>query len=149
MLFSAALQADPALIEAGANEKVVIATPTTLIALLRTVAYAWTQEALALNAQEVAQLGRQLYERIGTLAGHWSDVGEKLEKAVTAYNRSVGTLEGRVLVTARKFVELKAAPSDGELEAPAAVDTQPRQLQAPELVEAKPHVVNERMAIAG
>ena len=133
MLFSAALQSDPSLIELGVNEKVVLATPTTLIALLRTVAYAWTQEALALNAQEVAQLGKQLYERIASLAAHWSDVGDKLEKAVGSYNKSVGTLETRVLVTARKFVDLKAAPEDGEIEAPQPVDTLPRALQAPEL----------------
>jgi DNA recombination protein RmuC len=149
MLFSAALQSDPALLELGVNEKVVLATPTTLIALLRTVAYAWTQEALALNAQEVADLGRQLFDRIRSLAGHWTEVGEKLDKAVGAYNKSVGTLETRVLVTARKLVELKAAPEDGEIEAPAPVDTLPRALQAPELVvrEAGPAV--ERIARIG
>ena len=134
MLFSAALQSDPTLIELGVNEKVLLAGPTTLIALLRTLALGWREEALARNAEDVAQLGKQLYERIASLAGHWSDVGDKLEKAVGAYNKSVGTLESRVLVTARKFEELKAAPEDGEIEAPAPVDTQPRALQAPGLV---------------
>ena len=134
MFFSAALQQDPELIEFGVNEKVVPATPTTLIALLRAVAYGWRQEALALNAQEVAQLGKQLYERISTLAGHWSDVGEKLEKAVGAYNKSVVSLETRVLVSARKFRDLKAAPEGGEIEAADQVEAIPRALQAPELV---------------
>jgi DNA recombination protein RmuC len=134
MFFSAALQSDPELIEFGVNEKVLVATPTTLIALLRAVAYGWRQEALALNAQEVADLGKQLYERIGKLASHWNDVGEKLEKAVGSYNKSVVTLESRVLVTARKLKDLKAAPEDGEIEAAYAVDACPRALQAPELV---------------
>jgi len=133
MFFSAALQQDAELIEFGVNEKVVPATPTTLIALLRAVAYGWRQEALALNAQEVAQLGKQLYERIATLAGHWSDVGEKLEKAVGSYNKSIVSLESRVLVSARRFRDLKAAPDDAEIEAPGPIDTVPRTLQALEL----------------
>jgi DNA recombination protein RmuC len=134
MLFSAALQQDPSLIEAGLNEKVVLATPTTLIALLRTIALGWREQALALNTQEVAELGRQLYDRVASLAAHWSDVGDKLDKAVGAYNRSVGALETRVLVTTRKFVELGAAPADAELEAPSTVETLARPLSAPELV---------------
>ncbi len=101
MFFSAALQQDPALIEFGVNEKVIPATPTTLIALLRAVAYGWRQEALAANAQQVAELGRELHARIGMLARHWGDVGERLGKAVESYNRSVVTLESRVLVSAR------------------------------------------------
>ena len=135
MLYTAALQQDASLIEAVTSEKVVLATPGSLIALLRTIALGWREQALALNAQEVAQLGRQLYERVGTLAAHWSDVGDKLEKAVGSYNKSVGALEGRVLVTARKFVDLQAAsPEDGELEAPQPVEIVPRALQAPELM---------------
>jgi DNA recombination protein RmuC len=134
MLFTAALQQDPELIEAVTSEKVVLATPSSLIALLRMIALGWREQALAVNAQEVAQLGRQLYERVGSLAAHWSDVGDKLEKAVGAYNRSVGALESRVLVTARKFVDLKAATADdGELEAPQPVETATRSLLAPEL----------------
>jgi DNA recombination protein RmuC len=135
MLYTAALQQDPALIEAVTNEKVVLATPSSLIALLRMIALGWREQALAVNAQEVAQLGRQLYERVGSLAAHWSDVGDKLEKTVGAYNRSVGALETRVLVTARKFVDLKAATADdGELAAPQPVEALPRPLVAPELV---------------
>ena len=133
MLYSAALQSDPELLEAGANHKVLLAGPTMLIGLLRAIALGWRQEALARSAEEVAELGKQLYERLGKLAGHWTEVGSKLEKAVIAYNASVGTLETRVLVTARKFQELKAAPEGEEIEAPAPVDTLPRAVQAPEL----------------
>ena len=134
MLYSAALEADPTLIECGASEKVILAAPTTLIALLRTVACVWTQEALAVNAQQVAELGRELYERIAKLAEHWGDVGDQLGRAVDSYNKGVGTLETRVLVTARKFQELKAAPDDVEVAAPEPVEAAPRRWQAAELV---------------
>jgi DNA recombination protein RmuC len=134
MLYTAALQQDAGLIEAVTSEKVVLATPGSLIALLRTIALGWREQALALNAQEVAQLGRQLYERVGSLAAHWSDVGDKLEKAVGSYNKSVGALESRVLVAARRFVDLKAATADdGELAVPQPVEAVPRPLLAPEL----------------
>ena len=146
MLFSAALERDPTLIELGVEEKVVPATPTTLIALLRTVAYGWTQAALAENAQQVADLARELYERIGNLAEHWSDVGQKLGKAVDSYNKSVGTLERRVLATARKFEPLKAAPEGAELLSPEVVEQVPRMLQAPELVRPGAEAANEAVA---
>jgi DNA recombination protein RmuC len=133
MFFSAALQQDPGLIEFGVNEKVIPATPTTLIALLRAVAYGWRQEALAKNAQEVADLGRQLYERIVSLAGHWNEVGGRLDKAVEAYNRSVATLEGRVLVSARRLRDLKAAPEGAEIAALEPIERATRALQAVEL----------------
>jgi DNA recombination protein RmuC len=145
MLYTAALQTDPQLIEAVTNEKVVLATPSSLIALLRMIALGWREQALAVNAQEVAQLGRQLYERVGSLATHWSDVGDKLEKAVGAYNKSVGALETRVLVTARKFVELKAATADdGEIGASQPVETLPRALMAPELASRDSAVAQAR-----
>ena len=149
MLYSAALQTDGELLEAGANQKVLLAGPTMLIGLLRAIALGWREEALALNAQEVAELGKQLYERLGKLAGHWTDVGAKLGKAVDAYNASVGTLESRVLVTARKFQELKAAPEGEEIEAPAPVDVLPRVLTAPELVPSLPVAALERFARTG
>lgn len=133
MFFSAALQQDPALIEFGVNERVIPATPTTLIALLRAVAYGWRQEALAKNAQEVADLGRQLFERISTLAGHWTRLGDRLGSAVDAYNRATSTLETRVIVSARRLRELKAAP-DEEIEALEPLDRTPRMLQAAELL---------------
>jgi len=133
MFFSAALQQDPALIEYGVAERVIPATPTTLIALLRAVAYGWRQEALARNAQEVADLGRQLYERIAKLGEHWATVGDRLGKAVDAYNAATGTLESRVLVSARRLRELKAAPEDLEIDALEQIDRAPRVLQAAEL----------------
>jgi len=136
MFFSAALQEDPALIEFGVREKVIPATPTTLIALLRAVAYGWRQEALASTAQQVADLGRDLFTRIGVLARHWSDLGERLGQAVEAYNKSVVTLESRVLVSARRFRELQAAPADApDIGVQQPVELAPRSLQAAELVD--------------
>jgi DNA recombination protein RmuC len=133
MFFSAALQADPGLIEFGVAEKVVPATPTTLISLLRAVAYGWRQEALAVNSQEIAALGKQIYERISTLAGHWNDVGQRLSKAVDAYNKSVVSLESRVLSSARRFNSLQVATN--EIETIEPIGVLPRVLQAPELIE--------------
>ena len=133
MFFSAALQQDPALIEFGVNEKVIPATPTTLIALLRAVAYGWRQEALAKNAQEVADLGKQLYERVAKLGEHWANVGDKLGKAVEAYNSATTTLESRVLVSARRLRDLKAGAEDVEIEAIEPIERTARVLQAPEL----------------
>jgi len=134
MFFSAALQQDPGLIEFGVNEKVIPATPTTLIALLRAVAYGWRQEALAKNAQEVAELGRLLYERIAKLGEHWANVGDKLGRAVEAYNSATATLESRVLVSARRLRELKAGAEGVEIEVIEQADQVPRALQAPELL---------------
>ncbi len=134
MFFSSALQQDPGLIEFGANERVIPATPTTLISLLKAVSYGWRQEALAQNAQEVATLGRQLYERIAKLGEHWGNVGDKLGRAVDAYNSATSSLETRVFVSARKLRDLKAAPEDLEIAPLFPVERVPRVIQAAELI---------------
>ena len=103
---SAALEAEPTLLEHAAERLVVLATPTTLIALLRTVAYAWTQQTLADKAREIHELGRDLHERLSTMGGHLDRVGRSLTASVSAYNRAVGSLENRVLVSARRFSDL-------------------------------------------
>ncbi|HEY8855843.1 MAG TPA: DNA recombination protein RmuC [Rugosibacter sp.] len=134
MFYSAALEADPSLIEAGVDAKVILATPTTLIALLRAVAYGWTQQALTENAERISALGRELYERIAVLGDHWASVGKNLNDAVSAYNKSVATLESRVLVTARKFQELKVTGEDKEIRDLIPIEAQSRAVQAIELL---------------
>jgi DNA recombination protein RmuC len=104
--FSAALEQDPRLIENSINERVIIATPTTLIALLKAIAYGWRQEHMAKNAENISLLGKELTKRFSDMVSHFSDLGSKLQKAVESYNKTMGTLETRVMVTARKFEEL-------------------------------------------
>jgi DNA recombination protein RmuC len=130
----AALDQDPSLIEAGLEGgvvRVIPASPTTLIALLRTVAYGWQQETVAESARAVGQLGRELYERLGVFAGHLAGVGRALEGAVGNYNKAVGSLETRVLVTARRFPELGV--SGDELSTLTPIATAPRPMFAPEV----------------
>jgi DNA recombination protein RmuC len=130
-LFRAALDQDAGLFEAGVDAGVVIASPATLIALLRTVAYCWQQETVAESARAVSKLGRELYERLGTFAKHFAKVGRQLDGAVGAFNEAVGSFETRVLVAARRFPEQGAGGEPlGEL---APVERQSRRLNAPEL----------------
>ncbi len=137
VFFSAALQEDPSLIEAGVNEKVIVATPTTLIALLRAVAYGWRQEALAQNAKEIALLGKDLYDRISKLGEHWSKLGQRLGRTVDAYNSATATLESRVLVPARGFGQLKVSGQDKPIVEQKQIERVPRPLQAEEFAGAE------------
>jgi DNA recombination protein RmuC len=130
--FRAACEQDPALHELGPETGVLVATPTMLIGLLKTVAYGWQQETVAESAREIATLGRELYERLGVFARHLGKAGRGLDSAVAAYNEAVGSLETRVLVTARKFEERGAG--SGELPETPPIERAVRPLQAAELV---------------
>jgi DNA recombination protein RmuC len=116
---AAALETDPTLLEHAADRRVVLATPTTLIALLRTVAHGWSHEALAEQARDIHRLGRDLHTRLATLSGHLDRVGRSLNSAVGSYNQAMGSLESRVLVSARRFTELSV--TDDDLPAPRPV----------------------------
>jgi DNA recombination protein RmuC len=125
--YSAALENDPKLIEDGVNQGVIIATPSTLIALLKAVSYGWRQEQMATNAQEVSKLGKDLYDRLRTFTNYFADIGKGLDRALDSYNKGVGSLEARVLVTARKFKE-RGAIAGEEIETLEPIDKSTRAL---------------------
>jgi DNA recombination protein RmuC len=131
-VFSAALQQDPGLIEAGPQQGVILATPTTLIALLKAVAYGWQQAALAENAQRIADLGKELYSRLCTYGGHITEVKKHLDSTVASYNKAIGSLEARVMVTARRFRDLGVG-SEQEIEVLEGIERATRALQAPDV----------------
>jgi DNA recombination protein RmuC len=131
-----ALEHDQGLLEYALARRVHLATPTTLVSMLRTVQYAWQQQALSENAREVFELGRELYARLSGLGRHLDKVGKSLTTAVGAYNLAVGTMESRVLVSARRLASLGVV--DGELPGPAPVLETARPLSAPELVTSEP-----------
>ena len=131
--FAAALEQDGALLDDSAARGVILATPTTLIALLKSVAFGWREARMADSAREISTLGTTLYERLAILGEHFSELGGSLDQAVTSYNRAVGTLESRVFVTARRLRELGAAPDRQDLGVLEPVDSRARGLQASEL----------------
>jgi DNA recombination protein RmuC len=132
-LLAAALQRDPSLLEFSLGRNVMLASPSTLMALLRAVAYGWQQEKIARNAQEISDLGRQLYDRIRVMAGYFEDVAKGLTRSVEAYNRAIGSLESRVLVTARRLKDTGISASEA-LPDLSPIDQSARPLGAPELV---------------
>ena len=134
-----ALDYDPGLLEHAMSRKVHIATPTTLVSLLRTAQYAWQQAALSENTRAVFDLGRQLYDRIGKLGGQVDRVGKALTNAVAAYNQAVGGLESQVLVSARRLNQLGVV--DADLDPPALVEVTTRALSAPELSAAPENLI--------
>ena len=121
----------PTLIEFGVDQGVIPASPTTLIALLRAVAYGWKQESLARNAREISELGRELHGRVARLSGHFVRLGSGLDRAVQAYNETLGSLESRVLVQARRFHDLGASRSGDEIAELKPLDRSVRELSAP------------------
>jgi DNA recombination protein RmuC len=138
MFFSAALEQDPSLIEFGVDLRVIPASPTTLIALLKAVAYGWQQEAMEDNARKISELGRGLYDAVRVLGGHFDTLGARLKSSLEAYNQAVGSLEGNVLVKARRFKELQATNGVEEIKVLEPIDRVPRMLQARELTDGLP-----------
>lgn len=140
--FSAALEYDPQLIEAGVEERVILATPTTLIALLKSIAYGWRQESIAQNAEQISLLGKELYKRISDMGSHFGKLGKNLEHAVDSYNKAMGSLETRVMVGARRFKDLEVNGTEKEIDLLEPIEKTIRQLQVPELQTEDPILPN-------
>ena len=147
MFFSVALEQDPSLIEFGVEQGVIPASPTTLIALLRAVAYGWQQEAMEENTRKVSELGRNLYDAVRVLGGYFDTLGSRLKSTLDAYNLAVGSLEGNVLVKARKLKELQGSGNGEEIPALEPIDRIPRMLQASEFTD--PLLLPESDSVAG
>lgn len=133
VFFSSALEQDPSLIEAGVQEKVILATPTTLIALLRAIAFGWRQEKVTANTEEITRIGKELYKRLSDVGNHFSKLGRHISQVVDSYNQSVGSLEKRVLVSARKLNELNVIETTETLECPP-IEAHPRTIYTQELL---------------
>ena len=131
----------------GVEQNVIIATPTTLIALLKSVAYGWTQDRLADNAREISELGKELYSRLAQMGTHIGKVGKSLEAATKAYNSAIGSLEGRVLVTARKFNDLDISVTGKNLDALPPIEQTSRHFQSNELRSSNSGVIEEQKNI--
>jgi DNA recombination protein RmuC len=135
---AAAAERDTALFDDAFAAKVIITTPSTMVALAKSVAYGWRQEQSAKNAQEIAELGRELYRRMAVMADRLGKVGDSIEKSVKSYNDLVGSVESRVLPQARRFKELGAGDAGIEIAPPEQIETAPRQLAPPEQLELVP-----------
>ena len=135
--FSAALERDPSLIEAGVEQKVIPASPTTLISLCKAVMYGWSQEKLADSAREISELGQELYKRVSVFGGHMDNVGKGLERAITSYNQAIGSLESNVLPQARRFKDYNVAQGSKDIDPVKLVETTARDLSSPELRDSK------------
>lgn len=131
-LLASALQHDNELIELAAAQRVIPASPLTLIAVLRAVSYGWQQDLLVKNAEELSRLGKEMYDRLCSMAEHLGSLGNNLRQAVESYNRTIGTIEGRVLVTARRFRDMGVS-TPAELEEVRTVQVAVRDIRAPEL----------------
>jgi len=147
MFFSAALEQDPLLIEFAVDKRVIPASPTTLIALLKAVAYGWQQQAMEENARKISELGRNLYDAVRTLGNHFGALGTKLKSTLEAYNDAVGSLEGNVLVKARKLKDMHAANGGEEIRQLDPIDRVPRALQAPEITDGLPFDERDEEAV--
>ena len=139
---SAAIEYDANLLEDGVKQRVIFATPLTLIALLRAVAYGWRQELIAENARKISDLGKELYDRIATFARHFRSLGQNLSQSVKAYNDTIGSLESRILVSARKFKELGATVQEDILEI-SQIEQEPREVRMSEFLEINEEVMGE------